>query len=101
MKAEASGTTDPGETTNKETNEDFLWLGPEDDVKAVLILDGTSGTTGDFGAEKEKTGGRLYVETVGNSIKQQLEEKSRKRSSRNCKNFYIRGLGHFPAKRRS
>ena len=98
MKAEASGTTDPGETTNEVTNEDFLWLGPEDDVKTVLILDGTSGTTDDFGAEKEKTGGRLYVETVGNSIRQQLTENPGKDLAETVKTSISEAWGFFQRK---
>ena len=98
MKAEASGTTDPGETTDEVTNEDFLWLGPEDDVNAALILDGTSGTTGDFGAEKEKTGGRLYVETVGNSIRKQLKENPRKDLAETVKNSISEAWNFFQDK---
>lgn len=67
-----SGARDAGETTNEVTNEDYLWLGPKDDLNAVLILDGTSGTSGDFGADGKKTGGRVYVETIGKSVEEQL-----------------------------
>lgn len=67
-----SGATDPGETTDEKTNEDYLLLSPEKNV--ALILDGTSGTRGDFGAENGKTGGRVYVEKLAGNIGEILEE---------------------------
>lgn len=55
-------------------NEDYIWIGPDDGVDAALILDGTSGTEGDFGAKNGKTGGQRYVEEFGRSVKNILEE---------------------------
>lgn len=54
-------------------NEDYIWIGSEEGVNAVLILDGTSGTAGDFGAENGKTGGQRYVESIGESVREILE----------------------------
>ncbi|MFT4892622.1 MAG: serine/threonine protein phosphatase PrpC [Candidatus Nanohaloarchaea archaeon] len=55
-------------------NEDYLWIGPESGFKAVLVLDGTSGTEGDFGATEELTGGQRYVEFFGEEVQKVLEE---------------------------
>lgn len=71
-KVEISGATDPGETTDEETNEDFLWISKEHNT--VLILDGTSGTRADFGAGNGKTGGRNYVEKFTENVKKTLEK---------------------------
>ncbi len=75
MKVELEAFTDSGETTNEITNEDYIWKGPEKGLNSVLLLDGTSGTTGDFGADGEKTGGRIYVETIAESVEKQLTER--------------------------
>ncbi len=69
---EISGTTDPGETTDEETNEDYLWTSKEH--RAALILDGTSGTRADFGAENGKPGGRNYVEKFTENVEKTLRE---------------------------
>lgn len=78
MKPEIDYAIDSGSTTSEETKEDYLWIGTEDGVNAVLILDGTSGTEADFGATEEKTGGRRYVEKFGKAVKQSLQEDSGK-----------------------
>jgi len=67
-------TVSPGSTTTKDTNEDYLWVGSEDGINALLILDGTSGVSADFGAKNGKTGGRRYVEAFGESVKQKLKQ---------------------------
>ena len=72
IRTEISGTTDAGDTTDEKTNEDRLWISEEKNT--VLILDGTSGTAGDFGSEGEKTGGRLYVERLTENVKETLEK---------------------------
>ncbi|NMJ77228.1 hypothetical protein GLU64_02350 [Nanohaloarchaea archaeon] len=74
MKAEIDYAIDSGSTTSEKTNEDYLWTGLEDGINAVLILDGTSGVSGDFGARNEKTGGRRYVERFGAAIKHILDK---------------------------
>jgi serine/threonine protein phosphatase PrpC len=74
MKPETDSAIDSGSTTSKKTNEDYLWIGLEDGINAVLILDGTSGVAGDFGAKNEKTGGRRYVEKFGAAINHILDE---------------------------
>jgi len=66
----------PGSTSSKMTNEDYLWVGPEDGINAVLILDGTSGVSADFGDKDGKTGGRRYVEQFGESVKHSLKQDS-------------------------
>lgn len=76
MKAEINYSNDPGSTSTRNTNEDYLWIGPEEGINAILILDGTSGTMADFGAKDVKTGGRRYVEKFGDSVKQSLSEDS-------------------------
>jgi serine/threonine protein phosphatase PrpC len=75
MKPEIDSAIDSGSTTSRKTNEDYLWVGLRDGINAVLILDGTSGVAGDFGAKNEKTGGRRYVEKFGAAVKQILEIK--------------------------
>jgi serine/threonine protein phosphatase PrpC len=55
-------------------NEDYLWIGPEKGINAVLILDGTSGTEGDFGANKDLTGGQKYVQYFGEEVEKILKE---------------------------
>lgn len=72
---EISGATDPGETTDEKTNEDYLWLNQE--KNAVLILDGTSGTRGDFGSKKDRTGGRFYVEKLAENVEKTFEKNPR------------------------
>lgn len=74
--AEIDYAVDPGSGSDEETNEDFLWIGPEEGINAVLILDGTSGTAEDFGAANGKTGGRRYVEKFGESVKNLIKENS-------------------------
>lgn len=71
-RVDISGVSDPGETTDEKTNEDFLWISR--DYSAVLILDGTSGTRGDFGAGNGKTGGRNYVEKFSANVEKTLQE---------------------------
>lgn len=75
MKTEIDHAIDPGSTSTEETNEDYLWIGTEEGINAVLILDGTSGTVADFGAKDGKTGGRRYVEKFGDSVKNKLRDK--------------------------
>lgn len=70
-KVKITGITDPGETTDDNTNEDYLWISQEHNT--VFILDGTSGTRADFGSEKGKTGGRNYVEKFTQNVKNTLE----------------------------
>lgn len=72
MKPEIDYAIDSGSTTSEETNEDYLWIGPEDGVNAVLILDGTSGTAADFGRVNDRPGGRRYVEKFGEYVKERL-----------------------------
>lgn len=67
--------TDPGETTDEITNEDYILAGPEKNMDAILLLDGTSGTAGDFGAKDQKKGGRVYVETLSHHVEEIIEEK--------------------------
>lgn len=55
-------------------NEDYLWLGPEKNVKAALILDGTSGTEADFGSIEEETGGQRYVRLFAEEVEKILQE---------------------------
>ena len=71
---EISRATDPGETTDEITNEDYLWLSQEKNT--ALILDGTSGTRGDFGSNGDKSGGRLYVEKLAENVEETFEEKT-------------------------
>lgn len=71
MAAEIEYAVDHGSTTSEKTNEDYLWIGPEDGVNAVLILDGTSGSDRDFGANG-KTGGRRYIETFAGKVREEL-----------------------------
>ncbi|EGQ43094.1 MAG: hypothetical protein J07AB43_10830 [Candidatus Nanosalina sp. J07AB43] len=64
---------DSGSKTSRKTNEDYLWVGAEEGINSVLILDGTSGVAGDFVEKNGKTGGRRYVEEFGAAVKQILE----------------------------
>lgn len=73
MKPKLDYAIDSGSTTSRKTNEDYLWMGAEEGINSVLILDGTSGVAGDFGEKNEKTGGRRYVEKFGAAVKQILE----------------------------
>lgn len=66
MKPEINHVIDAG---SPDKNEDYIWIGPEDGVKAILVLDGTSGTAGDFGSKNSKTGGKRYVEEFGEALK--------------------------------
>lgn len=59
-------------------NEDYIWIGPEDGVNAILILDGTSGTARDFGAKNGRTGGQRYVEKFGESVREILRSEPEK-----------------------
>lgn len=71
MGPEIDPVLDAGSSGN---NEDYIWIGQEEGLDAALILDGTSGTDGDFGARKGKTGGQRYVEEFGRNVKNMLEE---------------------------
>ncbi|MFQ3275225.1 MAG: serine/threonine protein phosphatase PrpC [Candidatus Nanohaloarchaea archaeon] len=66
------------EAGSPDQNEDYLWIGPEEGVNAVLILDGTSGTEGDFGANEDLTGGQRYVQYFGEEVEKILEEEPNK-----------------------
>lgn len=74
VKPEIDYAIDSGSNTSEKTNEDYLWIGPEDGANAVLILDGTSGVSGDFGNKNGKTGGRRYVEIFGSAVKTTLDQ---------------------------
>jgi hypothetical protein len=50
------------------SNEDYVWTDRQDGYTAVLVLDGTSGTDGDFGRTDEQSGGRRYVEAFAEGV---------------------------------
>jgi hypothetical protein len=59
-------------------NEDYIWIGNEEGYNTVLILDGTSGTEGDFGGEEDETGGQKYVRYFGEELEKIIKKEPEK-----------------------
>lgn len=59
-------------------NEDCVWIGPKEGYNTVLVLDGTSGTEGDFGGEENETGGQKYVRYFREEFEKIIREEPEK-----------------------